>query len=166
MKEIKLSQGSTVLVDNVDFEYLNQFKWYLSKGKNTYYAIRSRSVKEGLPKTISMHRELMNPYKGFEVDHIDMNGLNNQKNNLRICSRSQNQANRKKARGNSKFIGVCKIKGETYKGKTYRDTIIATINKNKKQIYLGSFRTEEEAAIAYDNAAKLHHGEFANLNFK
>jgi hypothetical protein len=161
MKEIKLTQGKVALVDDEDFEYLNQFKWHAKKGCNTFYA--KRSIKGS---TLSMHSLIMKPPHGFEIDHKDLNGLNNQKDNLRICTRSQNQANRKKAKGNSRYLGVCRLKGEIYNGKKYRDTIIATINKDNKLIYLGSFKTEEEAAIAYDIAAKKLHGEFAYLNFK
>jgi hypothetical protein len=97
----------------------------------------------------------MNAPNILQVDHIDHNGLNNQKSNLRICTLAENRRNRR-ARGKSKYLGV-------YYDNGY---IRAVISVNGIQKRLGYFKIEETAAMAYDKAATIYHKEFANLNFK
>lgn len=158
MKEIKLSKfgknrGKYVaLVDDEDFEYLNQFNWNAHFDGHNYYAVRTVYNPK---KTIRMHRIVMNTPDDMEPDHIDHNGLNCQKYNMRNCTHIENIKN-KNAIGKSKFLGV------SYRGLKIR----ATIKVNKKCIHLGYFKSELDAALAYDLAAKTHHKEFANLNFK
>ena len=154
MKKIKLRSGLFTLVDDDDFKYLNQFKWYGYKDKTTSYVIRNKTVKDPLRER-NMARLIMNTPKGMEVDHVDHNGLNNQKSNLRNCTRSQNCANRKPW-SKSGYMGVY----------SFDNTIMSHIKINGKIIYLGTFKTNIDAAKAYDKAAKKYHGEFANLNFK
>lgn len=160
MKTIKLSKGQIALVDDEDFEKLNQYNWFAIKGKSdvTYYAARHSSRKSGKRKTILMHREILGitDSKKF-IDHKDHNGLNCQKSNMRTCSSQENQYNRT-GYGSSDYLGVtwdkCNNKWK------------ASISINGKQKHIGRFSNEKEAAIARDEAAKKHHGEFANLNFK
>ncbi len=158
MKEIKLTQGYFALVDDEDFEYLNQFKWqvFLKKNGNTCYA--QRSYKKG--KNISMHREILGlTDPKIQGDHIDGNGLNNQRYNLRTATHTQNQRNRKNfIKGTSKYKGVSWDK----KNKKW----IVRIRNGGKQIYLGHFLDEIEAAKKYDEMAKIYHKEFAYINFK
>ena len=158
MKEIILTQGKVVQVDDEDFEYLNQFKWHAIKCHKTFYAAKYFNSNKNCRKTF-MHRLIMNIPQGLENDHIDHDGLNNQKNNLRICTKDQNNRNRT-PKGMSKYLGVY---FDFYKNKKY---INASIRTNGKKIYLGRFKTEEDAAKKYDKAALYFHGEFANLNFK
>lgn len=157
MKEISLPSGQSVLLDDEDFNYLNQFKWKAHKAKHTIYASRNIKV-SGKWKTILMHRVILNLNdKNTFTDHIDLNGLNNQKHNLRIANRSQNNANRKSTKNSSsKFLGVFFNKKT---GKWY-----ASVRKDNKHNHLGYFFDEIEAAKAYNEAAKIFHGEFANLN--
>ena len=157
MKEIQLTQGKVALVDDSDFEYLNQFKWHVNKQGNTYYVIRYKRTL--LKKRVyeSMHRLIMKPDKGFVIDHLDGNGLNNQRNNIRICTVSQNSMNRNKTvKNKSGFKGVIWWeRNSTWK---------AEIRLNKKKIYLGYYENIIDAAKAYNDGAIKYHGEFAKLN--
>ena len=92
MKEIPLSQGKVALVDDEDYKYLNQWKWYAAKQGNDFYAFRN-DYTVSPPKTVRMHREVL-VEDPRDIDHIDGNGLNNQKVNLRYCTHSQNHQNR------------------------------------------------------------------------
>jgi len=157
MKEISLSQGKNTLVDDSDFNWLNQWKWYLSKTNGHEYAIRKTPKNsEGGRKTILMHRLIMNTPPELETDHRDNNGLNNQRFNLRNCTEQNNRLNRV-AVGRSKYLGVSWGSSGKY--------INARITHNGVLIHLGSFKTEEEAAIAYDKKAIELFGEYAHLNF-
>lgn len=154
MKEIQLTQGKVALVDDADFDWLNQWKWYAMKSKNTFYAVRANKERQ----KVLMHRVILG-LTDFSLlpDHIDNDGLNNQRSNLRIATQSQNRFNTaNKIKGSSKFKGVCITKD--------RKKWQAHIQKEKQQIYLGCFETEEQAAFAYDQAAIIYHGEFATLN--
>lgn len=156
MKRIKVTQNRYALVDDEDFEYLSQFKWYASKQGNTFYAHRdSRNRKRDKGTIICMHREIMNSPKDL-VDHIDGNGLNNQKKNLRTCTRSQNSMNQKAHRDSTS-----KLKGVTFDKS--RNKYAAQINFNGKKIYLGRFSVKEKAYQAYCEACVKYHGEFAKV---
>lgn len=163
MKQIQLTQGKVALVDDEDFEWLNQWKWTPVDNKKTSYARRAFSVFEGRQtfKTISMHRAIMkvSDPKIF-IDHKDHNGLNNQRSNLRICSHSENNANKLPQQNrHSKYMGV----GIVNKNKP-NSNWKATICKNGIDHHLGVFKTEEEAALAYNEASKRIHGEFGYIN--
>ena len=100
MREIELTQGKTALVDDEDYEKINQWNWVCnndgSKTSQRFYAIRRNGIKfGGKGELVSMHREIMGFPIGMDIDHIDGNTLNNQKKNLRICTRAENLRNRK-----------------------------------------------------------------------
>lgn len=168
MKEIKLTQGKVALVDDEDFERLNQHKWCAAKTANIFYAVRTEYNIGEKQKRISMHREVLNIQdRGIHIDHIDHDGLNCQKSNLRQCTHAQNMHNRRSRRNtSSKYLGV-QVRTKHYE-KTNRTVthITAGIAINGKYTHIGSYKTEEEAAKAYDEMAKTQYGEFANLNFK
>lgn len=157
MRQISLTQGKFALVDDEDYEYLNQWKWYAKPHRDTYYAERNiRPVKGGNQIQIRMHRQIVNAPDSVLVDHKDRNGLNNQRHNLRQCSNSQNRRNSKLQINNtSGYKGVCKD------GNWYRARIVI----DGKRVSLGYFPDPIDAAKAYDSAAKVHYGEFALLNF-
>jgi len=153
MKEIKLTQGQVALVDDEDFEYLNQFKWHAKRQRTgIYYAHRYSSI---APKRISMHSDIITIPNGLMADHIDHNGLNNQKYNLRTCTKQQNCMNRVN-------VGAVKYRGVRIRYNKYE----TRITFNGVSYNLGRFNILEDAAKAYDAKAKELFGEFANLNFK
>jgi len=112
MKEIQLSKIGKykgmykVLVDDEDFEYLNQFNWHVGKVRGNNYA--KRTIHSNPIKSVKMHRAIMNAPINMQVDHIDHNGLNNQKSNLRLCVNKENACNRKSI-GKSKYLGVSHV---------------------------------------------------------
>mgnify|MGYP001792863193 CR=1 FL=1 len=169
MKLIPLTKSLFTQVDDEDYDYLMQWKWGADKSHNTCYAVTYGYCNN---HKIRMHRlllKLTNPT--ILGDHKDRDGLNNQRFNLRVATNSQNQMN-KQASGYSNYLGVYlhknTITNMTKKGiKTYKYlNWKATISVNKKAKHLGYFKLEEDAARAYDRAAVMYHGEYANLNFK
>jgi hypothetical protein len=159
MKEIKLTRNKVALVDDEDFDYLNQFKWCVRKRKNStiYYAFRSKRI-AGKKTVIHMHRVILGlEDPGIICDHKDHNGLNNQKYNLREANYSQNNSNRtSRKNSSSKYLGVSWNKQQ---GKWH-----AQIKKGLLRIHLGYFECEIEAAKAYNLKAAEIHGEYSNLN--
>lgn len=155
MLKIKATSGHEFIVDDQD-QFVQQYRWNARvKGRNIYIN-RKAKIKDNLV-TIYLHREILNAQPGQIVDHIDGDTLNNRRSNLRLASYSQNGANSTKRRANT----------SGYKGVTWdkhRKKWMAAIRVNYKRMYLGRFNTKEEAAKAYNDAAKLHFGEFALLN--
>lgn len=158
MRKIPLSRNQFALVDDDDYDWLMQWKWYADAFG---YALRHGKVSDGERnrKNIWMHREIMQAPQGMDVDHINMNRLDNRKENLRICDRSRNKGNVKKRRDGraSRFKGV----GRARHTQLWR----ARITKNGREMHLGWFDTEIEAALAYDAKAREIFGVFARTNF-
>ena len=155
MKQIALTQGKFALVDDEDFEELNKYKWFYHKSG---YAIRNIRLGVNLRSSLKMHRVIMETPYGKDTDHKDLNKLNNQKYNLRICNRSQNVMNSLPRSDNkSGYRGV-------YFHKITNKWAAQISNFNHKQIHLGVFLSPEEAARAYNEAAIKCYGEFARLN--
>lgn len=155
MKEIPLTKGKVAIVDDCDYEELSKYKWCAARRKDglAYYAIRS-VWGNGKNKRIFMHRVITECPQGMQVDHIDGNGLNNTRANLRNATQSQNNANSRKPKSNkSGFKGVHLH--------TQRKRWVAMIKINKKARYLGIFDTPELAHQAYCLAAKDLFGDFA-----
>ena len=159
MKTITLTKGYVAIVDDADYPEVAQFKWNALTLKNgKVYAYRTLPNPERGAEY--MHRRIMGLGRGDrrEVDHENGNGLDNQRHNMRVCAHRQNLCNqRKQDNRSSRFKGVCWF---TKKNKWY-----AGIKVNQKRINLGLHIKEEDAARAYDAAAIMHFGEFANLNF-
>ena len=157
-KEIKLTQGKVAIVDDEMYDYLNQWKWFANKQKNDkFYVGRRILVSNKKQSTIWMHRFIMNPKKGMVIDHLDGNPLNNQKNNLRICTQSENLRNR-----NCNINNTSGFKGVYWHKITKKWMSYITINK--KSLYLGIYTNPIKAAFAYNEAAIKYHGKFANIN--
>lgn len=152
MKEIPLTKGKVALVDDEDFEWLNQWKWYCHSNN---YACR-RVTKNGKSWISYMHKEILD--SPGNTDHINGNGLDNRRSNLRSCTQQQNMRNQRPVRKRaSKFKGVY----NTGKGK--RKPWRAAIGDCGYK-HIGYFWTQEEAAVAYNKEATRRFGEFANLN--
>jgi hypothetical protein len=152
MKSIPLTRGKFALVDDGDFEYLNQFKWCF----NGQYAARRGAIRG--KSLIRMHRVVMCAPAGYEVDHINGDKLDNRRANLRLCTRAENQRHKARNRQNTTgYKGVRIDKRDGY--------FSARIRFDNKELHLGRFRNAVDAARAYDAAAKKLHGDFAWLNF-
>ena len=151
IRYIALTKGMFATVDAADYEWLGQRKWHVSGRAKVYAASNWKG------KRVYMHRLIMNPPPGYVVDHIDGNGLNNRRSNLRICTQMQNQWNRRGMQGTSAFKGVSYNK-EMHKWE-------AAIIVNKKKHPCGFFEDEDEAALACDRKAWELCGPYARLNF-
>ena len=157
MKYIELTQGYRAIVDDEDFEYLNQWKWCYSNGWAMRGVYIGTGRKDNRSYKIYMHNLIVKPSEGMIIDHISRDGLDNRRLNLRECTWKENTRNRSIGKANTTgYKGVVKVKDEN----KWR----ARITVNGKQIQLGYFKDKKEAAKTYNEAAKEHFGEFACLN--
>lgn len=157
MREIPLTQGKVALVDDADYESLSMYKWHAWKNPKTgeFYA-RRNIVVNGKKTIIAMHTVLMQPPEGHEVDHVNLNGLDNRRENLRVVTRSQNMANTRSRGGSSAYKGVS-WSNQAKKWHAY-------IGYQKRRIHIGFFNEERDAAAAYNTKAMELFGEHALLN--
>ena len=161
MKKIQLGghrSGGVIrdyaLVDDEDFEELNQYRWSVAKRRAVFYAQRNLRL-DNKRVTVFMHTQIIKAHQGLEIDHIDGNGLNNQRSNLRTCTSEENKMNR------GKFVNNT----SGFKGVSWHKPAMkwrAQINANGKTTHLGLFATKELAYEAYISACIKYHGEFAH----
>jgi hypothetical protein len=151
VREIRLLRGQVTLVDDEDYEALQGYRWRCSTHG---YAVRSENV-DGYERVVTMHRQILDAPRGLVVDHIDGNRLNNTRANLRLATQQQNLRNRGVFRNNQ-----VKIKGVTAQhGKWH-----ARLQFDRQLLHLGFYDDPQLAALAYDAAARLLFGPFAQLN--
>jgi len=158
MKTIELTQSEMTIVDDSDYEELSQYKWYADRRADIYYAVRSIQI-NGRPTAELMHRRILGLKQGDRkhTDHINGNGLDNRRGNLRVCTRAQNIRNQRiRCDNTSGYKGVYWEKGT---GKWHVQIVF-----NSRKIYLGLFNSLFVAALAYNAAALKYHGKFARLN--
>lgn len=156
--EVKLKHGEITIVDDDIDPNLIRRVWRLRPKGDSGYVVRTDYYNDGTHKSVSLHRLIMNAGVGQQVDHINHDSLDNRRCNLRLCTPNQNAMNRKRdKKGSSRFKGVCLRKNGRW---------LAHIQCNHKIYHLGYFGSEEDAAKAYDDAAKKMFGEFACLNFQ
>jgi len=154
MKFIQLTKNKHTLVDDEDFERLSQFKWFFACGyAGRWFRTRGKTLR------VHMHRFIINAPDNMQVDHVNGDRLDNRKCNLRLCSHADNMRNKPKKKNNtSGYKGVYWHK----KDENWHARI--GYGKASRSLYLGSYSTAEQAAAAYNFAARCLHGEFARLN--
>jgi hypothetical protein len=157
-RRIPLGEEEFTLVEQDDYYRFGRFHWHLGGNDERVYVVRSYKTESEKLKYVSLHREIMNNPRGLLVDHRNGDGLDNRQSNLRPATHSQNGCNRKKRKNtSSQFVGV------SWDKRVRRWS--CRIKHQNKEIWLGYFDIETEAAKAYDAAAKKYFGEFARLNF-
>jgi DNA polymerase-1 len=159
-RRIRLTRGKYALVDPDDYRHLSKHKWHAYPNGKTFYAARRATINGIKNRYIPMHRAVLKVPANMFVDHINRNGLDNRKANLRPATHAQNSCNRAK-RSN----GTCASKYKGVTARSERKSYQAQIRVNGNPIFLGSFRDEVQAAKAYDRAAKKYHCQYAVLNF-
>jgi hypothetical protein len=152
-KVIRMTRGMSAIVDGADYDRLKQYRWYPVKSGRVWYALGRIGG-----KVVRMHREILRAPRRLVCDHIDHDGLNNRRSNLRLCTRAQNNRNQRPRRGKkSRYKGV----GWNSKRKVF----CVGIRWQGKRIHIGRFTDEIAAAKAYDKKAVELFGEYAYLNF-
>ena len=156
MRIIQITKGQEVKVSKADYDMLSKYNWSYTTPRG--YAVRKGRRNTNEPRTVSMHRVIMNAKAGEQIDHINGDKLDNRRSNLRFVNTQKNAFNRKKPDVNStsQYKGVLKRKGS----KSWE----ARIKLNYKAIHLGSYKHEIDGAKAYNEAAKLLFKEFAKFN--
>jgi hypothetical protein len=149
---IPLTQGHVATVDDADYPLVAGYRWQLARRGRSLYA--TTDVARG--HKLYMHRLITNAADGEQVDHVNHDGLDNRRENLRLCSAALNRRNQRKTRGTSRYKGVSLFRNGKWR---------ATIKLNGKQHSLGHYVEEEDAARAYDAAARKMFGEYALTNF-
>jgi hypothetical protein len=157
MREIPLTRGMVALVDDADYEALSHWSWSIHDNGRQMYAKRRSNV-AGHDNVVKMHRQLMLPDPGQVVDHINGNGLDNRKANLRIASKSNNGANRSKT-----IVNTSGYKGVFWHAQTRK--WLVKVKRGGRQHYVGIFSDPIDAALAYDARAIELFGEYARPNF-
>lgn len=152
---VPLPGGLVAIVDLVDAHLVDGYNWYYTPGRKTNYAQRQEWLGNGRRRSIYMHRLVLGNPDGMVVDHIDGNGLNNRRSNLRIATQNQNKRNSALFASNTSGL-----KGVSWHKKSLKWR--AQIGHNNKKIHLGSFDAKEDAHAAYCEAAIKYHGEFWN----
>lgn len=151
--EIHFKNGQKALIDLEDVALVSKYGWVLDDTKPNWYVHTSTGEDR---KTLRLHRLIMNPPPGKSIDHIDGNGLNNKRENLRICDQKNNARNRRKlTTKTSIFKGVHRRENGKWR---------ATIRVDGKLLNIGTFENELSAAKAYNEFARKYFGEFACLN--
>lgn len=157
MKTIPLTQGYVAVVDDEDYEDLAQHRWCVSRSGRMLYAARSVGGRKS-PQKVYMHVVIARPGPGLLVDHKDRDGLNNRRGNLRVGTKKDNEGNSgPRAGSSSRFKGVHRH--------SQNRVWVAQLRGQGIRANLGSWDTEELAALAYDRAARDYYGDFAYLNF-
>jgi hypothetical protein len=159
VKTIHITRGTVAFVSDEDYDYINSFNWSCRPNDNgTAYAIRKGRRRTDEKRTVEMHREIIKVPKGMQIDHINGDGLDNRRENLRIACVQTNAFNRGKPSMacTSQYKGVLRRQGKI--------VWEARLKYNDKAIYLGNYADEEDAASAYNYAAILMFGEFAKPN--
>lgn len=157
MKEIPLTQGKVALVDDADYDWLMQWKWFARASRGKFYAMRKIKTAKGRGH-VFMHNIILPPDNERRPDHINGNGLDNQRGNLRLATQLENTHN-----AGARKDGRSPYKGVIWHGSTQRWR--ARITVNKQRLHLGTFTDQISAAHAYDAAARIYHGVFARTNF-
>lgn len=152
---VPLTRGKFALIDSADAHRVGGYNWQAVRISNTWYAVRNERV-NGLRRTVYMHRMLLGEPDG-EVDHRNLDGLDNCRSNLRVASHAENNRNKPRRRDN-----VSGAKGVSWDAQ--RSKWFAKITADKRQIALGRFDSMDEARAAYERAAKALFGEFARAS--
>ena len=156
MKKIALTHGFVALIDAEDFELVSGHRWCASKGRTTFYALTTIRMPDGRRTNLKMHRLIMQPPAEMQIDHVDRDGLNNQRDNLRLATPSENKRNCSTySNSMSGFKGVCFCKD----CHAWQARIVA----DNKRISLGLYATAEAAHAAYCAASIRYHGAFGRV---